>query len=176
MGPGEIISAPNNLTSINIDSLCNKFDFLAKVHEQYGDTVILFGVDGSPDMIEKARKRTTGMDIAFMVAKAQELPFPSETFDVVISTLVFHHISPKGKRMALKEIRRVLKRGGRCVITDFGRGKNWFGKFFALLSSRHGYTGGNMELISAELSKGGFKIEHKGYSLGWVETLVATRP
>src|SRR3989344_609251 len=101
-----------------LDIGCGSGDFLERIHERYGDDVILFGVDGSPDMIEEARRRTKGMDIAFMVAQAQELPSPSETFDSVVSTLVFHHISPKGKRTAIKEICRVLKVGGRCVITD----------------------------------------------------------
>ena len=78
-----------------LDIGCGSGDFLERIHERYGDDVILFGVDGSPDMIEEARRRTKGMDIAFMVAQAQELPFPSETFDSVVSTLVFHHISQK---------------------------------------------------------------------------------
>ena len=157
-----------------LDIGCGSGDFLERIHERYGDDVILFGVDGSPDMIEEARRRTKGMDIAFMVAQAQELPFPSETFDSVVSTLVFHHISPKGKRTAIKEICRVLKVGGRCVITDFGCGRNWLGKFFAFLSSGHGYTKGNTELILTELSKRGFTVEHKGLAFGWIETLVAT--
>ena len=49
----------------------------------------------------------------------EQLPFPDQTFDVVLSTLMMHHLPAGVKRQGLAEIARVLKPGGRLVIADF---------------------------------------------------------
>ena len=51
----------------------------------------------------------------------EQLPFPDQTFDVVLSTLMMHHLPASLKRQGLAEIARVLKPGGRLVIADFKR-------------------------------------------------------
>ncbi len=49
----------------------------------------------------------------------EQLPFADQTFDVVFSTLMMHHLPAPLKRQGLSEIARVLKPGGRLVIADF---------------------------------------------------------
>ena len=49
----------------------------------------------------------------------EQLPFPNQTFDVVLSSLMMHHLPAGLKRQGLAEIARVLKPGGRLVIADF---------------------------------------------------------
>lgn len=54
-------------------------------------------------------------------ADARELPFPSGSFDVVVSNLVFHNILHRDQRArAVREAARVLRPGGRLRIVDFG--------------------------------------------------------
>lgn len=54
-----------------------------------------------------------------MSADARQLPFPDESFDVILSNLCLHNIHGKAKRRpALQEIARVLRPGGRVVISD----------------------------------------------------------
>jgi demethylmenaquinone methyltransferase/2-methoxy-6-polyprenyl-1,4-benzoquinol methylase/phosphoethanolamine N-methyltransferase len=48
----------------------------------------------------------------------EQLSFADQTFDVVVSSLVFHHLPDALKRQALAEIRRVLKPGGRLLLVD----------------------------------------------------------
>jgi SAM-dependent methyltransferase len=51
---------------------------------------------------------------------ADALPFPDGSFDVVVSSLMFHHLDAATKRGALREWRRVLAPGGALVLVDFG--------------------------------------------------------
>ena len=75
------------------------------------------GVDLSVKMIEQARKAADGArNVEFQQANAEELPFHDSSFDRVISTMSFHHwLRPS---VAMKEIARVLRPGGRVCIVD----------------------------------------------------------
>lgn len=87
-----------------------------------GEAGRVCGIDIAPKMIARARKKATKfkLDIDFKSASVTDLPFPDGTFDVVISSLMFHHLPPAAKRGGLQEIIRVLKQGGRFFLSDFG--------------------------------------------------------
>lgn len=52
-------------------------------------------------------------------ADARELPFPEDSFDVVVSSLVIHNLHSRDeRRRAVQEMVRVLKPGGRLAILD----------------------------------------------------------
>lgn len=79
----------------------------------------LAGADLAPRILEEARARFKSKDVAveFLSADAEvSLPWPSERFDVVTMTGVFHHFCRPHD--ALKQIRRVLRSGGRLIIAD----------------------------------------------------------
>jgi len=63
------------------------------------------------------------LPIDFQIGVIEQLSFPDQTFDVVISTLMMHHLPDGLKRQGLAEIARVLKVGGRLLIADFKRPK-----------------------------------------------------
>lgn len=86
-----------------------------------GDTGEVEGIDIAPRMVAKAQEKAkkAGLDIAFKVASIDELPYPDGHFDAVISSFMFHHLPVKVKERGLREIRRVLKDGGRLFLCDF---------------------------------------------------------
>lgn len=53
--------------------------------------------------------------------EGERLPFADETFDRVLSSLVFHHLTQESKRRAFQEVSRVLRPGGELHLADFGR-------------------------------------------------------
>jgi SAM-dependent methyltransferase len=76
------------------------------------------GVDFGPPFIEAATARAAkaGVDVAFHVANAEELPFASESLDGYRAERVYQHLVEPTK--ALAEARRVLAPGGRIVLVD----------------------------------------------------------
>lgn len=53
-----------------------------------------------------------------------KLPYPDNSFDRVITSLVFHHLDKEQKLNSLSEIKRVLKPGGELHIADWGKSTN----------------------------------------------------
>jgi ubiquinone/menaquinone biosynthesis C-methylase UbiE len=82
----------------------------------------------------KARRR--GLDVQLDRGFAEELPYPDESFDRVLSAFMFHHLEPAGRRRALREVRRVLRPGGSLHLLDFGGAKDASDGLVARLSQR----------------------------------------
>jgi ubiquinone/menaquinone biosynthesis C-methylase UbiE len=80
------------------------------------------GIDASPEMIGRATKKAgrKGVAVHFQTAAAERLPFRDAAFDVVLSTLMLHHLPNDARAMCIGEIRRVLRPGGRLLAIDFG--------------------------------------------------------
>jgi ubiquinone/menaquinone biosynthesis C-methylase UbiE len=82
---------------------------------------VAIGIDASPEMIDRARMLAARQQsrAEYLVATAQSLPFEDDSFDVVVSRLVFHHLAGDVKTQALAEMARVLRPGGRLLVADF---------------------------------------------------------
>jgi len=53
------------------------------------------------------------------------MPFLDESFDLVFSVLVLHHLSEEIKAQACREMFRVLRPGARAIIADFAPPHGW---------------------------------------------------
>jgi len=144
-----------------LDVGCGTGNLAIAAKRQVGPTGAVFGVDASPEMIARARKkaRKAAVEVTFENALVEKLPFPEATFDVVLSTTMLHHLPDKARRQCLGEIRRVLKPTGRLLVLDFGgpvsERRSWVAKFH-----RHGRI--DLSRLTPLVSEAGLKITQSG--------------
>lgn len=77
------------------------------------------GLDLTPALLERARYNATmaGLNVEFIEGDAEHLPFKDETFDVVLSQ--FGHMFAPQPAVAVSEMLRVLKKGGRIAFSTW---------------------------------------------------------
>lgn len=81
----------------------------------------VYGIDLTETGIELSRRRfeLSELNGHFTVGSAEDLPYPDNTFDVVCSMGVLHHTPDT--EMAVREVFRVLKPGGRLIVMFYHR-------------------------------------------------------
>ena len=84
------------------------------------------GLDGDATVLDVARTKVkaAGLDVALMQGLASEASFSTASFDRVVSSLVFHHLTTEEKRRTLKRVRELLKPGGEVHIADWGKAQS----------------------------------------------------
>ena len=85
--------------------------------------VSVTGLDADETILARARRKAAdaSLDIEFDQGMADSLPYPDASFDLVLSTLFFHHLPDETKHETARELVRVLRPGGRFVVGDLGR-------------------------------------------------------
>ena len=106
-----------------LDIGCGTGSLAIAAKRQVGAAGAVCGLDASPEMLARAEKkaRRLGVEVSFQNGLAQSLPFGAAQFDVVLSTVMLHHLPKSSRREMAGEVRRVLKPGGRMLVIDFGR-------------------------------------------------------
>jgi demethylmenaquinone methyltransferase/2-methoxy-6-polyprenyl-1,4-benzoquinol methylase len=87
------------------------------LHQSPGTQVV--ALDFSLAMLGRGRKRMRGVTVTPLCGDAEQIPFRTETFDRAIIGFGIRNLADR--RKGIKELSRVLKRGGRVVILEFGR-------------------------------------------------------
>lgn len=132
---------------------------LAKSHVGAGGSVQ--GIDPSPEMIARAMRKAAraSADVEFRTGFVQSLPYAAAQFDLVLSTLMMHHLPRAARHESVREIWRVLKPTGRALIVDFGARssgkKSLIGHFH-----RHGHV--QLDEIVRVLEEGGLVVAESG--------------
>jgi demethylmenaquinone methyltransferase/2-methoxy-6-polyprenyl-1,4-benzoquinol methylase/phosphoethanolamine N-methyltransferase len=105
--------------------------------ERVGATGESHGIDPSPEMVNLAMQKAAkaGANATFREGVIEALPYPDASFDVVLSSLMLHHLPEDVRRTGFAEIARVLRPGGRLVAFDL-TGKGWMWRVLALVGHR----------------------------------------
>ncbi len=135
------------------------------------------GIDATPQMIDLANARAAQekSGARFRVGVAEHLPFAAGSQDAVTSSYFFHHLPSDVKPLAMREMWRVLKPGGRLVITDYGRPRSLFGYIasFPMRCDFHEYVRPQLrgELERIIEGEGFGSVEFTATFLGYISVL-----
>lgn len=127
----------------------------------YPEECSVIGIDNSEGMLEKAREKAEGLkNVTLLLMDAENLEFPDNSFDYVITTFVLCSIPDPVK--ALKEMHRVLKPDGEMINLEHMRSNNpliaTYEDFINPVSVA--LTGINVNRRTVEnIGKAGFKIK-----------------
>ena len=136
-----------------LDVGCGTGTLALEAKRRVGQAGRVAGVDPGQEQIARARANAArrNLPIEFQTGVIEQLPFPDQTFDVVFSTLMMHHLPASLKRQGLAEIARVLKPGGRLVMADFMRKQDRAGR-----AARFHAGGSSLHDLTALVSDAGF--------------------
>jgi len=109
----EILAALVPVGLAVVDAGCGD-GFLTELLAERCERVV--GVDHSPERLAVARARLDAGNVAFEQGEVDALPLRAGSMDVVIFSMVLHHVPDIGA--ALADARRVLRPGGRVVVAD----------------------------------------------------------
>jgi SAM-dependent methyltransferase len=101
-----------------LDVGCGAGTFWNENRDRLPNGMSLTLTDLSAGMLESARSTLGDIPIACNVADAQSLPFANESFDLVIANHMLYHVPDTAR--AIREFRRVLMPGGRCIAATNG--------------------------------------------------------
>jgi demethylmenaquinone methyltransferase/2-methoxy-6-polyprenyl-1,4-benzoquinol methylase len=93
----------------------------------------IIGIDISEDQLNYARSRCSGYEcrIRFENCSMDELPYPDEYFDLVVTSMALHETPPAVRRAAIEQTARTLRKGGRFILVDWSKPKfGWWGAFW----------------------------------------------
>ncbi len=91
--------------------------------ERVGPSGALHGIEPAVEMVAHAQRKAEARRVPLEVVEgtADSLPYPPASFDTVFCTLALHHVPGPMQGVAVREMRRVLRPGGRVVIVDLQR-------------------------------------------------------
>lgn len=161
-----------------LDVGCGTGELLVRLRAKY-PAAFLAGIDPVAEMLDVAKEKLSGKE-DLRLAYADSLPWPSGTFDVVVSCNMFHYITHPVQ--ALQEMARVLRPGGALVLTD------WCDDYIACrvcnlylrITNRAFYKTYRQAECLALLRKAGFSdVKLERYKISWLwglMTAVVTIP
>jgi SAM-dependent methyltransferase len=123
----------------------------------------VLGLDGDPKVLEVARRKVARSrgDIRLDHGMSHALPYTDCSFDRVLSSLLFHHLTRQDKERTLAEVLRVLHPNGEFHLADWGKATNIVMRAaFLLVQLLDGFgtTADNVKgLLPALLADAGFE-------------------
>lgn len=142
-----------------LDLGCGTATLSILIQQTHPDAVVT-GLDIDPQVLQigQAKAERAGVHLTLDQGLAYDLPYPDGSFDRVVSSLMFHHLTTQDKQQAMKEVYRVLRPGGLFLIVDFGPALGIWSQMVSPLMARLEEVSDNHKgLLPTMLSLAGFK-------------------
>lgn len=159
---------------------------LAAMAKRRAPAAEVVGLDGDPEVLERARAKTEGegLEVRFDEGLSTRLPYEDAAFDRVLSTLFFHHLTREDKRRTAAELARVLRPGGELHVADLGRPADplmralvWQVRLFDGLERTRDNVAGTLPAIFAEVGLVGARERDRLRTpVGTISLYSASRP
>lgn len=168
-----------------LDLGCGTGTFTVMIKSRYPAARVT-GLDGDPDILVLARRKTkaAAVDVVLDEGMSNSMPYSTDEFDTVFSSLFFHHLNSEEKLRTMKEVYRVLKPGGKFHVCDWGRPSNLFSRmmfFFVRLLDGFEVTRDHVEgRLPSYIESAGFvgisEPGHLNTNLGTLDFMSAKKP
>jgi ubiquinone/menaquinone biosynthesis C-methylase UbiE len=106
------VAAPNRVLDVG----CGTGYLLRELASRYPDAQQFVGIDAASAMVKTANAIAQDDRLTFVAGVAEQIAYPDETFNLIVSTTSFDHWSDQ--QAGLRECARVLRRGGQLVLVD----------------------------------------------------------
>ena len=150
---------------------CGTGEIAMRAKARTGPSGMVAGIDPASEMITAARQKAARarLEIDYRVAVIEALPYEAAAFDVVVSSMMWHHLPEDLKPRAVAEMRRVLKPGGRLVVVDIRRPSSTVGRLAPVWLLHRWVDVNGLQELPALLHAAGFTtIETRATGIGYL--------
>lgn len=162
-----------------LDAGCGPGSMIAILHEKMPDKHYV-GIDLTPAMIESAKRKHMD-NTEFIVGDCEDMPFPDNSFDVILCSNSAHHY-PEIEKF-YHSVYRCLRPGGRLILRDFTSDNaiiRWLA-FHLEMPLAHISGHGDVDMLHRDevqkgLEKAGMKVERNEIRKGHRLHIVARKP
>jgi ubiquinone/menaquinone biosynthesis C-methylase UbiE len=134
------------------------------------------GVDPAIEAIAEARRLTALDNCTYSQGVAERLAAPDDVFDVVVSSLMIHHLPGARRALAIQEMLRVVRPGGLVLVAEFRPPSSWVGQRLVRPFVSSAMAENRVDLLDAMIRDAGAEQVRDGYVRPWTYYVRALKP
>lgn len=159
-----------------LDVGCGDGYFTRVMANAVGAAGTALGVDPSPEAIARARQVTRATNCTFSQGVAEHLDASDGSYDVVVSSLMVHHLPEAMRAQAIREMFRVLRPGCRVLIAEFRPPRNPIVRYLIRPVTSPAMQHNPLHLLEPMIQDAGFQHLHSGDLNPWIHWVQAVKP
>jgi SAM-dependent methyltransferase len=124
----------------------------------------------------RARRLTSTTNCSFSEGIAEALDAPGGSYDVVVSSLMIHHLPESLRPQAIREMYRVLRPDGRALVADFRPPRTPIGRTLVGHITSPAMQHNPVDRLESMVSEAGFERVRAGDVRPWMRYVEAVKP
>ncbi len=161
-----------------LDVGCGTGYLTRRMAARVGPDGAVTGVDASPPVLEYAgrrKQRPGSAPCTYREGVAEALDLPDASFDTVVTSLMLHHLPEDLRPAALREMRRVLRPGGRLLVVEFRPPRSGLGRHLVHGAAGDAMAHNRVDVLDGLIEDAGFEVNGHGDVRPWLYYVQATR-